>query len=191
MKRYLDQKLKLRQLRAIRAVATGGSLQRAAQALGLTQPALTKSLREIEDLFGVRLFEWHARGVEPNANSVLVIDAARRILDILSDVEEGFDRIDQRVGGTLVVGALPTAAAGVMPELLRRMRESHPDIAVLVIENRTDELLGSLAIGDIDLIIGRLYPPLRPDDDLVRTELYDEPMSVIVGAQHPLEHFAI
>lgn len=185
MKRYLDQRLKLRHLRAITAIESQGSLLRASQVLGLTQPALTKSLGEIEDIVGVRCFDRHARGVTANDYGRMLVDAARQILNILREIDAGFDRIDGRQGGAIVVGALPTAASGVMPEVVRRLRHSNPDIIVRVIEDRMDELYAALALGDIDLIVGRLYDGGR-DPNLIRQVLYDEPMSIVVGAGHPL-----
>lgn len=189
MKRYLNQRMKLRLLRVIATVAHEGSLIKAAQALGLTQPALTKSLREAEDIVGVRLFDRHARGVQPNAYGTLLADAAQKIINVLSDVEDGFDRIDCHVGGTVLVGTLPTAAAGVIPGVMRQLRMSDPQLIVRVIEDKTNELRAALALGDIDLIVGRLY--LSPDetDRFERVPLYDEPMSFIVGSQHPLARY--
>lgn len=156
MRRYLDQKLKLRQLRAITAIATHGNLLKASQTLSVSQPALTKTLREIEDVVGFRLFERHTRGLEPNAQGVVFIDASRRILDIVRDAEETIDRIAERTEGTVVVGALPTAAAGVLPGVMKRLHAQQPGLVIRVIEDRSDELMGALALGDIDLIVRRL-----------------------------------
>jgi LysR family transcriptional regulator, pca operon transcriptional activator len=186
LKRYLNQRLKLRHMRIVAAVASQGSLLRAAQALGLTQPALTKSLREVEDIVGVRIFDRHARGVHTNAYGEQLAAAAGKILDILRDVEDGFDVIDRRLGGVVVVGALPTSAAGVMPEVMRRMRASDPQIEVRVVEGRTNELSAALAVGDIDLVVGRLYSQVDDGGQFERVTLYDEPMAFIVGHQHPL-----
>ena len=88
MRRFLDQKLKLRQLRAIAAIGAHGNLIKASQTLGISQPALTKTLREIEDMMGVRLFERHARGLDPNAQGSALVEAAGRILSIVRETEE-------------------------------------------------------------------------------------------------------
>ena len=186
MRRYLDQKLKVRQLRVLAAVAAQGSLLKASQSLGLSQPALTKSLREIEDLVGVRLFERHARGVEENAYGAILAQASRRVLDIIREAEEAIDRLDDKQDGSVVIGALPTAAAGVMPAVMHRLRTDWPGISIRVIEDRYEALMGALDVGDIDLVVGRLYTPVRPEANILRTELYDEPLSVIVGCDHPL-----
>lgn len=186
VKRYLNQQLKIRQLRAVAAIASQGSLLSASQALGISQPALSKALREVEDLLGVRIFERHARGVVPNDHGRLVADAADQILRTLRELEDGFDRLDEHTGGSVVVGAMPTAAAGVMPDVVRRLKATDPNIDVRVIEDRTDELRAMLMLGDVDLVVGRLYPGGDEDERLIRTELYDEPMSMIAGRNHPL-----
>lgn len=178
--------MKIRLLRVVSTVATQGSLLKASEVLGLTQPALTKSLREAEDLVGVRLFDRHARGVRANLYGQLLADAAQKILTILNDVEDGFERLDRRAGGTVMIGALPTAASGVIPGVIQRLRASDPDIDLRVVEGRSNELRAALALGDIDMVVGRLY---RATDDVSAFEqvpLYDEPMSFIVGHQHPL-----
>jgi LysR family pca operon transcriptional activator len=186
LKRYLHQRLKIRQLRAVAAIASHGSLSGASQALGVSQPALTKTLREIEDLLGVRIFERHARGMFINDYGRLVADGARQILNTLRDMEEGFARLDDRIAGSVVIGALPTAATGVMPDVLRRLRASDPDINIEIIENRNFELTALLALGEVDLIVGRLYPADTGEANFVRIELYEETFSFIVGPNHPL-----
>lgn len=186
MKRYLHQKLKIRQLRAVAAIASHGSLSGACQALGVSQPALTKTLREIEDLLGVRIFERHARGMFTNDYGRLVADGARQVLNVLRDMEEGFARLDDRIAGSVVIGVLPTAAAGVMPDVLRRLRISDPDINIEIIENKNYELMALLALGEVDLIVGRLYPAAAEEANFVRIELYQESFSFIVGAGHPM-----
>jgi LysR family pca operon transcriptional activator len=186
MKRYLDQKLKLAQLRVLAAVGIQGSLLRAANLLGVSQPALTKSLREIEDVVGARLFERHARGVRPNPQGQVMIDAASSILRIIQEAEASVSRLCDQEDGQLVVGALPTAASGVMPELLLRLRRHAPSVQVKVVTEPTQQLLDALALGDLDVVVGRLYAPLRGPDNFVREVIYDEPMVVVVGPDHPL-----
>jgi LysR family transcriptional regulator, pca operon transcriptional activator len=185
MKRYLDQKLKFRYLRAIAAIEQQQSLLRAADVLGISQPALTKSLKEVEDILGTRIFDRHARGLTANRFGKVAADTARRILGELRAMEDAFDRIDDDASGTVVVGALPTAAAGIMPGVVKHMQKTDPEIEIRVVDGRTDDLLTALALGDIDLIVGRLYLG-SPSDGLVREALYDEPFAIIAGAHHPL-----
>lgn len=185
MRRYLEQRLKLRQLRAIDAIATHKSLLKSAQALGMSQPSLTKSLKELEDILGVRLFERHARGVTPTLFSDAVAQTARRILAELGRLDEELDRLSSHSSGTIALGALPAAASGLLPGALARLKSAHPDIQVRLVQGRTEELLPSLAAGDLDLIVGRLYEPATPDG-FMREVLYEEPITVLARAEHPI-----
>lgn len=185
MRRYLDQQLKLRQIRAISAIATHGSLLRASKVLSISQPALTKTLHEAEELVGGRLFERHARGVQPTPFGYAVIETCRRILAELRRLDEELDRIASQSGGTIALGALPVAAAGILPGTLALLKQQHPSITLKLVQGTTEDLLPALAVGDIDLIIGRLYEPLAPDG-LIREWFYNEPISIVARAEHPI-----
>jgi LysR family transcriptional regulator, pca operon transcriptional activator len=183
-RRYLDQRLRLPLLRAVDAVATHGSLLKASAALGVTQPALTKSLHELEDLLQLRLFDRHSRGVRPTAAGVVFVRSARRMLAELRRLDEELDELSG-TGGTVALGALPVAAAGVLPGALVRLRLTQPDVKVRLRQGRTEDLLPLLASGELDLIVGRLYEPAVPDG-FASEALWAEPISVLVRAGHPM-----
>ncbi len=184
-RRYLDQKLKLSALRLADALDAHGSLLKAGAALGLTQPALSRSLRELETVVGARLFERHARGVRPTQAGIVVIRLARRMLAELRRAEEELDALGIAEGGAVAVGVLPVAAVGVLPGALIRLRATHPRLRVRLEQGRTEELLPMLAAREIDLVVGRLYTPAIPDGFL-REALWEEPISVLARAGHPL-----
>jgi LysR family pca operon transcriptional activator len=185
VRRYLDQRLRLHLLRAADAIETNGSLIKAAAALGVSQPALTKSLHELEDIVQLKLFDRHPRGVRPTeAGSVFVL-CARRILAELRRLDESLDRLSSSEEGPVVLGALPVAAAGVLPGVLTRLKAAHPRIGIRLLQGRTKELLPLLAAGEIDLIVGRLYEPSTPDS-FEREALWTEPISILARAEHPI-----
>jgi LysR family pca operon transcriptional activator len=184
-RRHLDHHLKLRHLRAIDAVATQGSLLRASTTLGLSQPALSRSLQDSEQALDLKLFDRHARGVTPTPAGEAVWAAARRILAELGRLEEELDRLTSPIAGTVALGALPVAAVGLLPGVLAALKSSHPRLVVRLVQGRTEELLPLLASGELDLIVGRLYEPAAPDM-FHRETLYDEPISVLARAGHPI-----
>ncbi|WP_293349624.1 LysR substrate-binding domain-containing protein [Phenylobacterium sp.] len=187
MQRKLDQLLKFRQLRMLDALARHQSLTRAAGTIGVTQPALTKMVRELEELLGEPLFERHARGVRPTAVGQVVTRYARRALADLHRLEEELDLAGEPGHAAVVVaGALPVAAVGIMPAVIRRVRAEHANLQVRIVEGRTETLLAQLEAGEVDLVVGRLYPPVAPDA-LRREALYAEPISVMARAGHPLQ----
>ena len=172
-------------MQEIDAITAHKSLFKAAQALGVRQPSLSKSLKELEDILGVRLFERHARGVTPTPFSEAVAQTARRVLGELGRLDEELDRLSSHAGGTIALGALPAAASGLLPGALGRLKSACPDIQVRLVQGRTEELLPSLAAGDLDLIVGRLYEPATPDG-FAREVLYEEPITALARADHPI-----
>lgn len=185
--RKLEQLLKFRQLRMLDALARHQSLTRSAAALAVTQPALTKMLRELEDLVGEPLFERHARGLRPTAVGQIVTRYARSALGELRRLEDDLDLAgDPSQASMVVVGALPIAAVGVMPPVMIRARADHPHVQLRLVEGRMETLIDQLEAGEVDLVVGRLYPPETPDG-LHREPLYAEPISVMARTGHPLQ----
>jgi LysR family transcriptional regulator, pca operon transcriptional activator len=184
-RRFLDQRLKLPLLRVADALDTHGSLLKASAALGLGQPALTRSLRELEEITGAALFERHPRGVRPTAAGVAVIRVARRVLGELRRMEAELDALGAVEGGSVAVGVLPVAAVGILPGALIALRAARPGLRVNLQQGRTEELLPLLASRELDLIVGRLYAPAVPDG-FQRLPMWEEPIAVLARAGHPL-----
>lgn len=169
----------------IETIAAQGSVVRAAKVLGLTQPAVTQALRETEIMMGAPLFQRHNKGVTPTAVGERVIETARSVVFELHRLEQELDQtIDQRAG-SVSIGALPAAAAGLLPGVLARMREAHPEIVVGVVQGRTEEMLAALAMGEVDMVVGRLYEPAK-SDRFHRAVLYEEPIVIVARTGHPL-----
>jgi LysR family pca operon transcriptional activator len=185
VKRYLERKLKLRHLAVIDAIGSRRSLLKAGKTLGVTQPALTQSLREIEGLMGAPLFHRHPKGMTATALGERVIETARNILFELKRLEAELDQTVDQGAGTVVVGALPAAAIGLLPGVIARMRATHSQVRIRVLQGRTEEMLAALGIGEVDLVVGRLYEPESPDR-FRRVTLYREPIVVVARADHPL-----
>ncbi|ACL57318.1 LysR family transcriptional regulator [Methylobacterium nodulans] len=183
--RFLDQRLRLSQLRIVDALEVHRSLLKAATVLGVRQPALSKSLHEIEDILQARLFDRHSRGVRPTEAGMVFVRAARRILAEVRRLDEEFDLLAAPGGGSVAVGVLPVAAAGMLPGALARLKATHPDIPIRLQQGRTEELLPLLASGELDFVVGRLYAPALPDQFL-REPLRTEPISILARAEPPI-----
>jgi LysR family transcriptional regulator, pca operon transcriptional activator len=183
--RFLDQRLRLSLLRAVDAVEAHRSLLKASAVLGITQPALTKSLQELEAILQTRLFDRHSRGVRPTDTGLAIVQAARRILAEVRRLDNELDQLSSPSSGTVALGALPVTAAGVLPGTLVRLKATHPDIKIRLQRGRTEDLLPLLASGEIDLIVGRLYEPAVPDR-FSREPLWTEPISILARAEHPI-----
>ena len=185
MRRYLDQKLRLHYLRVIDALEIHGSLLKASVALGVSQPALTKTLRDLEDLVGTQLFERHTRGVRPTSSGMVMVRSSRRILAELRRTEEDLDHLTNPFGGIAAIGALPVAASGLAPMIVSKLRSEKNDLRVRIEEGRTEELLPLLAAGQIDLIVGRFYEP-STGEAFAREQLWNDPLAIVARVGHPL-----
>lgn len=172
-------------MRFILALDRHRSLSAAARALGVSQPALTKALQELETTIGSVLFERHPLGVSPTAAGRLLLGFAERTLTELQRLDDTLDEIAAPGGGLVVLGALPVSCAGLVPRIVQRLRQNHDRLEVRLVGGRTEELLPKLTSGEVDLVLGRLYQPELPDG-LVREPLHSEPLSVLARAGHPL-----
>jgi LysR family pca operon transcriptional activator len=182
-------RLQHRHLAMVEAVASHRTLLQAARTVGVSQPALTKTIQTVEALIGVQLFARSPRGMLTTPYGEAVAQTARLVRAELLRLEQEIARLSGVSRGTVVVGALPTAMAGILPGALARLRTLYPGLEVRLIQGRTEELLPLLMAGDVELIVGRLYA-LEAADSLLRESLYDEPISVLARADHPLFHLA-
>jgi LysR family transcriptional regulator, pca operon transcriptional activator len=185
VRRHLDQRLKLQMLRVVSAIETHGSILKAAVALGISQPALTKTLHEVEDIAQVRLFDRHSRGVRITDPGRELVRTARAVLAEIARLDEHLELLSKPGAGSVAVGALPVAATGLLPGILARLQTGYPNIHVRLQQGRTEELLPLLAAGELDLIVGRLYLPQVPDG-FRREAIWAEPISLLARFDHPI-----
>lgn len=185
MERQLQHRLKLRMLRAVDAIDRHKSLLKASNELGVTQPALTRTLHETEELLGGRIFDRHSRGVSVTDFGEVVCVAVRRILSQISRLDRDLDRFARGDTKLVSVGAMPPAAVGLLPELFSKLRAQAPAIHVQLTQGSMEELIPLLNDGVLDLIVGRLFPATVADE-FVREILYYEPLSIIARSDHPI-----
>ncbi|MES1929561.1 LysR family transcriptional regulator [Salinisphaera dokdonensis CL-ES53] len=175
--------IKLRHLVAFQEVARLGRLKSAADALSITQPGMSKTIRELEDSLGVRLFERLPRGVRltPAGRTLL-----RHAAPALRSLREGIDAIRQDSTETAVrLGALSNVEGGLLPLVLERLHERYPALRVEVDTGTSAALLARLRLGELDLVLGRMSEA-EEIRDLHFEHLYYEPLIAVVRAGHPL-----
>jgi DNA-binding transcriptional LysR family regulator len=178
--------LELRQLRHVLALAQHGSLGRAAVALHMTQPALSRSLKSIESEVGSLLFERSAAGVTPTDQGRLVIRRARELVLAADELDREVMR--QRVGGTdlVNVGAGPYAAETIVAATLARFLPDNADVRTRVtIRGNFDELPRLLRARLIDFFVAE-FSTLGNHDDLEIQPLERHPGYFVARKDHPL-----
>ena len=123
--------MELHQLRYFIAVAETGGFVRAAQRCGVTQPSLSQQIRKLEDELGVRLFDRSSRGAVPTEAGRALLPRAQRILAEVRDTVSGVKEDIEAGRGPLSVGAIPTIAPYLMPQVLSRFLDEHQGTYVL------------------------------------------------------------
>ena len=180
-----ERPVKFRHFRCFAEVARLGSVNRAAASLAITQPAVSKTLRELEDILGVPLFERTRRGVHLTEQGIVFRRHADAVLNALRRGLESVDALRAAGGGFVTVGVLPTVAARLMPETVRRFGELQPAQTVRVISGTNPVLIDRLRQGELDMLVGRLSTPERMAG-LNFEYLYSERLSFAVRPGHPL-----
>lgn len=172
----------LRQLRALIAIKTHGKIISAAKAVGLTAPAVTLQLRQLEEDAGITLFDRTAHGMRPTAAGLAFIDAAEAIVERLQLLDEELDAIRGVKKGTLTIGMVSTAEY-FAPQLIAAFMAQFPNIDVKLLVGKRPETIARLKNYDIDIML-----TARPPRDVsVRATAFAEYRLVIVSApEHPL-----
>ncbi len=171
----------LDQLRYFVHVAERQNFTRAAEDLGISQSALSRSIQKLEEELGQPVLERKSRSVSLTETGVLLQARAQQVLTILEDTKA--EITDDGQSGRVRVGAIPTIAPYFLPEVLRAFSQEFPKATLIVQENTTDALLKSCTQGEIDLAILALPVPARY---LEVEELFEEELLLILPPDHPL-----
>lgn len=175
------------QLRALIAVTEAENFSIASRNLGVSQSSLHRAARELEQLLEVRLFEKTSIGISSTKTAIALARAAKLGF---SEIHQGYYEISSlqfREVGKIVVGSMPLARTSLLPSVINRFAEEHPDIGINIVDAPYNDLLHHLRNGDLDFLIGALrFPP--PTEDIVQEELLAPPLAVVARRGHPLEY---
>ncbi|MEM8635289.1 MAG: LysR substrate-binding domain-containing protein [Pseudomonadota bacterium] len=143
----------IRQLQFLCALADQGTFSKAADACLVAQPTLSAAVREVEAALGVQLVERGARATELTPAGEAVVARARRILAEAEDLVAEARQAAAPLAGPFRLGAIPTIAPFVLPKTLRKLRQSYPNLKLILREEKTDELLAALRSRTLDAAI--------------------------------------
>jgi len=178
--------LDVRRLRMLREVALRGSIAGAAESLGFTPAAVSQQIAKLEREAGVPLVERGPRSIRPNAAGRALVTHAEAILARLAEAEDEIRAIAGEGSGPFRVASFQSASATVVTKALRRFSAAEPDVAVTLGEADPEVGLARLRAGEADVAIVWEYDyvPAAPEPEVVRIRLLDDPVHVLLAADH-------
>lgn len=177
--------MNLRQLQTLLVIAECRSISRAAERLHVSQPAVTKSLRELERSVGVMLFERTARGLSPTRYGDSLIRHAKSISAELRHADEELAALRGAATGRVSIGTAPIGAAKIVPQAVAELLRAQPGLVVNIVEGTHGTLLPAVAVGELDLFFGPLGDD-GPGEGLVEEVLFYDRLHIVARRRHPL-----
>lgn len=181
----ITSRLQLRHFHAFVAVCEERHVGRAAARLHLTQPAVSKTLAELEDIVGTRLLDRGRRGAATTANGEEFLPYAVAVLEALGRAGGVVGTRQRAAVETVRLGALPTVTPDLLPAALEQFRLRRPHARVTLQTASNAPLLHQLTTGAVDLVLGRMSDPSAMTG-LTFEWLYVEPLAIAVRPGHPL-----
>lgn len=181
----IDSRVKVRHLQTFVEVARQKSVVKAAELLHVSQPAVTKTIRELEEVLGVAVFERDGRGIKITRYGDVFLRHAGAALTAL---RQGLDSVSQERFGEappIRIGALPTVSTRIMPRAIELFLKENTWSRIKMVTGENAVLLEQLRIGDLDLVVGRLSSPDKMTGFSFE-HLYSEQVVFAVRADHPL-----
>ncbi|HSV81843.1 MAG TPA: LysR substrate-binding domain-containing protein [Ramlibacter sp.] len=177
----LRNKLKLRQLALLAELEQAGTLHKAADRLGMSQPAATRLIHELEELMGASLFERTSRGMAPTDMGRLLIRHAAMVLAGIDHVYQEAVALRSGNAGILRAGLFPGVPPRLVAAAITQVKRESPRMDVQLVEGANDRLLAALREGDLNIVVGRA--PAGEDSQAFAFELlFTEYFSVVCAA---------
>jgi DNA-binding transcriptional LysR family regulator len=178
----LGRRLKLRDLNILLVLGTCGSMATAARRLATSQSVISKTIAELEEEFGVRLFERNARGVEPTDYGHALLRRARAVFDELREGQQDIASLADPSTGNLRIGCTEWLGSGLVAVVIEKLAQRFPRVIFHVDHahvgtSHYDELRDR----KYDLIVCRIPSPFS-EEDLTAEVLFNEPIHVVAGA---------
>ncbi len=180
----LDGRLKIRHLVLALAVAEHGGFARAARHLDITQPVVTRGIKEIEEVLGVDLFVRGAARAVPTLFAEVFLEHARGVVRHLKEAGRLASEASEGAVGTVTVASHLVGSNVLLPRAIILLKREWPRIRVVVRAGTPESLSGKLALGEVDLVVGR-KGQLHPEMPVRHVDLYEEPFRIVARRGHP------
>lgn len=178
-----------RRLAVFASLAEKRNMPAVAREFGITQPAISTALKDLEAGLAVPLLERSARGLVPTAAGEIVAFYFKRVLSELRHILPDLAASEGTLQGSILVGALPLGRTQVLPMAVARLLARHPGLHVATVESPYEALVAALRSGEIDFILGALRTGGEVKD-LQQEALFEDRIAVIARAGHPLTRAA-
>jgi DNA-binding transcriptional LysR family regulator len=177
--------MRLQHLHLLLTIAHTGSLRASAEALNVTQPALTKALKQLEEEFGTALVIRSPKGVRLAPAGELLAARAATVVREIDRAREEVEWLTRHAQATVTVGVSPAAALMLAPAAVSRFQSRWPQVRVRLVDALYPTALAQLRAGGLDLALGPL-PATGLGRDLEARALVDSPEVIVVRTGHPL-----
>ncbi len=177
--------MEIRQLEHFLAVIEQGSLGRAAEALNISEPGLSKSIRRLEDSLQIRLLDRGTRGMTPTLFGESLATHARLIRNEVDNARSELSELQGVSKGIVRIGARPSFGTVILPRAIAQLQNKRPGVRAIVREGMMSNMIVEVLHGDLDFIVVTLSNQ-TPDDELIQESLIESPVSIVARAGHPL-----
>lgn len=181
----IKSRLRLKHLELFRHVSELHTLRKAAEASNMTQPAATKLIRELEDMFGVSLFLRNRRGMQLTAHGEILRRHIGAVMASVGNISAELDQFTKGDGGVIRLGIIPSLSSTFLAHCINELLTRHPHAHFSLQEGTTDELMRELERNGLDIIFGRVLHAGSPSNLRV-TKVYTERFDIVCGKKNPL-----
>ncbi|GGH43987.1 selenium metabolism-associated LysR family transcriptional regulator [Paenibacillus silvae] len=171
------------QLHIFYTVAEKGSFSAAAQALHMTQPAVTMQIQSLEDYFGTKLLHRSTKKIELSEAGRTLLPHAKRSVELVRQTDEAMSAFTQKLQGRLQLGASLTIGEYVLPRMLGPFAKQYPDISIVMKVMNTTQIMDEILKHQLNF--GLIEAPIHHPDMIVEPVMQDE-LKLIVPAGHDL-----
>lgn len=153
--------MQIKHLQAFLTVVQEGSINKAAQALFIAQPPLSRQMHALEEDLGVQLFIRGSREIQLTGEGRILAERADEIINLVNNTRQEITDFQKKVGGILNIGSIPTASTLILPHIIDKYRQNYPNVQFKILEGASERIIGLLEKGIIDVAFIR--PPFNED----------------------------
>lgn len=184
--RFFSRGLKLNHLRVLVMLGQWGQVRLVAQKLGVTQPAVSRQLGELEEGLGLDVVRRVSNGLVFTEAGQILLGRAREVMFQLEQARQELGTMSAGLRGEISIGAVPSVMQSLASPLLRLLQERAPGVSINLLSDTSDKLYASLVNRTLHVLFSRAVPPQFADSAVAGELLYEDPLVIICSRDHPL-----